>query len=125
MLDAGSAGWLMCNDRPTMKPMLKYFLIGFSLGVAIATLYLFCGDWDFGSPKAAWARVLLTPSIRVGFLLYDTCLKHMEDFNLAVSLCKVAGIVTMGLVFGWLACLLRLLLRLGACGKVHDAPQTI
>jgi hypothetical protein len=104
--------------------MLKYFVTGFLLGIGMTISYLLWGSWEWFQPKPQWAQILFYPGLLTGYLLYDGWLKHMYDFGVAVRICQCVGILTMGLVVGAVACVVRLLSRVRRDTEVDETPQS-
>ncbi|MFH1022087.1 MAG: hypothetical protein V1809_01700 [Planctomycetota bacterium] len=91
--------------------MLRYFITGFGVGTGISFLYVKFGAWSWFQPQPVWAQILFLPGLFVGHNLYKLIHWHISRVDLAATICYWAGILTMGVVFGGIACLFGVMRR--------------
>ena len=75
------------------KHLLRCLVLGFIIAVVLSLAYLLFGAWDFlgWSPEPLWARIVFFPGVAIGQLCW-------EHFTHAEIICRVIGLLTMGIV---------------------------
>ena len=87
---------------------IRGFSIGFAIGVLFSVVYLLLRPQViYFEPEPLWAFIMelaLYPGFFVGLRAYDA-------FHLSEDICKVAGVLTVGIVYGSFGLLGRALYR--------------
>jgi hypothetical protein len=71
-------------------------------------LYILFGSWTWFTPQPHWARIVFAPGLFTGGWAHELLFRHVPNGNVDILASEAVGVVTMGLIFGGMGCLMRI-----------------